>query len=1427
MNRKNTLVTFAIACLMITVSFVVLASSVPEQVSSVQMDDASTPENNVIPSSQQGELKSFNVDMSLDALALSSYQAIEDEIISIDISINGDRTQDSSWVGSGVIIDIGGTGEDLHITSPCVLKLDDGSYVMWYNGDGDDGLTYRHRIFRATSQDGLTWQKQGMVLDYGNAYEQYGVLTPYVIIDDDGIYHMWYTGIGSNGGYRAYIHKAISYDDGITWQKLGMELNYGTAADPDGVRSPYVHYDGTEWHMWYDGIDWGSPNEGRICHAHKAKLSDAWIKDGVVINNDGPYDYPSAVSPWIVPTDTGYDMYYTGSIPYTGPSRILHATSSDGIAWTKTGIVLEGITPLETTMVGMGQISIEGDTIKCWYTGYDGSHQRIFYSEKPAAKIGQDATCTVSIYLDSVSEANLIDRQTNAFVPADSNTPVSFDWIAVPGDHDIIAEITDSDPIDNDNTNNMAITQISVEALPEPSVGVDISLDPLVLSSDQAIENDIINIDVDILGDQSQSSSWVKSGVIIDIGGTGEDLHVTNPCVLKLDDGSYVMWYNGDGDDGLTYRHRIFRATSQDGITWQKQGLALDYGNAYEQYGVLTPYVMIDDDGIYHMWYTGIGSYGGYRGYIHRAISYDDGLTWQKLGMELSYGTAADPDGVTVPFVHYDGTEWHMWYGGTDWGSPNEGRICHAHKAQLSDPWIKDGVVINNDGPYDYPTASYPQVIVTDTGYEMYYTGYAPYTGPSRILHATSTDGITWIKTGIVLEGSLPLETNMVAAAYMMTEGDTLKCWYNGYDGSNVRIFYAEKPAAKIGQDATCTVSFYIDTISEVTLIDRQYDVFVPADGTVTVSTSWLADQPGDHSIIAVASDVVPGDIDLTNNQANGQISIIPYIPSNESPIADAGADIFVDVGANAEFNGNSSYDPDGSIISYFWDFGDGQTDFGMAVYHIYSTPGSFTATLTVTDDGGLTSSDVCEVVVTEPYVPVPPIANAGLDIIVDIYTDTQFDGSGSYDPDGAIVSYSWDFGDGYTASGPVPMHSFDAVDIYSVTLTVTDDDGLTVSDECLVEVIDPYVPILPISDAGLDQEACLNIDVQFDGSGSYDPDGSIVSYNWDFGDGTYGTGIAPAHDYASTGNFTVILTVIDNDGLVASDECQITVFEPVQPPEDPPIGGKLSIDKIKTSGPDEVFTHTKYGWVLQITVANTGDSDVLDVVVHDVLPAELELIDFTITTGVLIYGPNGVGQVGSTSLTWNIGTMAADEIHTLELVISTKPNPAGKQEFTSPGTYSLNDGAWVSGNDAITGEGSLVGPTPMITVIAIDGGEQEDDTNLLPSLAITTQPDILTIRSSDDEAEDEAGIEPLDLETGQVENSKSQKNSVSSYAGLFLMGLVIIVLVSSTLITSEAKKKKGKTGDADMADLNDLDKKLISGEITEEEYIKEMKKKI
>ena len=151
----------------------------------------------------------------------------------------------------------------------------------------------------------------------------------------------------------------------------------------------------------------------------------------------------------------------------------------------------------------------------------------------------------------------------------------------------------------------------------------------------------------------------------------------------------------------------------------------------------------------------------------------------------------------------------------------------------------------------------------------------------------------------------------------------------------------------------------------------------------------------------------------------------------------------------------------------------------------------------------GLVDADDAAVVPSLPNTA--PVADAG-----GPYTGTEdvamaFDGSGSYDADYDSLTYAWDFGDGSTGTGMGPTHVYTAGGTYSVTLVVNDgkaNSEPSVTTASITEVNDP-----PVADAGPDQTGILNEAVTLDGSGSYDVDGTITDYVWDFGDGNTGTG--------------------------------------------------------------------------------------------------------------------------------------------------------------------------------------------------------------------------------------------------------------------------------------------------------------------------------
>lgn len=277
----------------------------------------------------------------------------------------------------------------------------------------------------------------------------------------------------------------------------------------------------------------------------------------------------------------------------------------------------------------------------------------------------------------------------------------------------------------------------------------------------------------------------------------------------------------------------------------------------------------------------------------------------------------------------------------------------------------------------------------------------------------------------------------------------------------------------------------------------------------------------------------------------------------NQSPTAFAGSDRNVLTNAVVNFSALGSGDSDGSIAEYHWDFGDGQSENGLQVSHAYTNPGSYFATLTVTDNCGATGVDSAMVTVTTPDPCVGnllPFADAGPNQVVTAPAVVSFNGSGSIDLGGAIVAYSWNFGDGQTGSGVQTQHTYGVAGSYLVTLTVTDSCNAIDTDtmQVTVNAPDPCAGnVAPLAAAGPDQQVNVGVPVQFNGSGSSDANGTVVLYWWNFDDGQFTGWQASAtatHTYTSVGVFGATLWVKDNcDAVSAGDNLNITTI-PVDP---------------------------------------------------------------------------------------------------------------------------------------------------------------------------------------------------------------------------------------------------------------------------------------
>ncbi|MEM6628567.1 MAG: PKD domain-containing protein, partial [Bacteroidota bacterium] len=240
-------------------------------------------------------------------------------------------------------------------------------------------------------------------------------------------------------------------------------------------------------------------------------------------------------------------------------------------------------------------------------------------------------------------------------------------------------------------------------------------------------------------------------------------------------------------------------------------------------------------------------------------------------------------------------------------------------------------------------------------------------------------------------------------------------------------------------------------------------------------------------------------------------------------------------------FNGTTSTDADGNIVTYAWDFGDNTNGTGATTTHTYNAPGVYISSLTVTDDEGGTG--VASVIITvneanlrpsAAFTATPPVGTAPLTV--------SFNSGASVDPDGTIQTYAWNFGDGTTANGANPTHTYTAVGTYEARLIITDNDGAL--DTAIANIIvNPPLNITPVAQfVATPIIGAPPLAVSFDANTSNDPDGVIQTYAWDFGDGNTGMGVTATHTYAAVGTYTAQLTVTDDSAATNTFAVTITV---------------------------------------------------------------------------------------------------------------------------------------------------------------------------------------------------------------------------------------------------------------------------------------------
>ena len=373
---------------------------------------------------------------------------------------------------------------------------------------------------------------------------------------------------------------------------------------------------------------------------------------------------------------------------------------------------------------------------------------------------------------------------------------------------------------------------------------------------------------------------------------------------------------------------------------------------------------------------------------------------------------------------------------------------------------------------------------------------------------------------------------------------------------------------------------------------DISYDVAVSSDGHIYVTgTSLLAKEAAgaegappaqvdqDYYTIRYVEKPLPEVLEASGRDEQPQevvcppetLPIVEFSVSTTNPMTD-----------EPVYFTNNSRDPDGYLIAWSWDFGDGTTSAEWEPEHRYSRKGRYTVTLTVVDDRLCPASATAEILIGNR----PPEADfwweppEPTDLEEALFTP-EFE-----DPDGEVVYARWEFGDGTIVEwdsewelGPPGRrsqiaHQYPDNGVYPVSLVVRDNDGAEAEVEKEIEVLN--VP--PV--AGFDWEAAVEFRADFEweierethgnyldfnpqqwspgdkptdldtikfidrsvlssevefSSSAVDLDGEIVSYLWDFGDGTTSDEPNPSHQYEEPGTYDVTLTVTDDDGDTAT----------------------------------------------------------------------------------------------------------------------------------------------------------------------------------------------------------------------------------------------------------------------------------------------------
>jgi len=330
---------------------------------------------------------------------------------------------------------------------------------------------------------------------------------------------------------------------------------------------------------------------------------------------------------------------------------------------------------------------------------------------------------------------------------------------------------------------------------------------------------------------------------------------------------------------------------------------------------------------------------------------------------------------------------------------------------------------------------------------------------------------------------------------------------------------------------------------------------------------------------------------------------------SNQAPWdVSAGEDISVYTKEILELKGSAKdTKSDYGRLTYSWDFGEGTKAVGQNVSHVYYESGVYKVNLTVTDNNGASGYAWVDVTVKDPEILVSVSS-------YQIFQDEKVTFNSSHELDDESFNFSWDFGDGTSAEGKNVSHIFNKAGIFTPWLIINDGlENITIFlPQITVQNVVP-VPVIRVDNLQVEEDES----VQFDASESLDSpsDLPILSYSWDFSNGSNSAGIEVTHAFSEIGDYTVTLTVSDGKTMSTTGvQIEVQNLPPVADAGKPSerkttVGEPVILDATGTTDtPSDIVdlnytwrigNDTVYGKVVSYIFSKTGDFKV-SIIVQD-----------------------------------------------------------------------------------------------------------------------------------------------------------------------------------------------------------------------------------